>query len=378
MQLPTDAETDAVAPEPLRDAKDAHRSLAELARLVHDVISAPTLEYALTTVVRHVRKVMAVDISEVYLTDRGACEYVLLAGEGLPSRLFGAVRFGSGEGLIGRVAERAGPIALDDAATHPDYVFYEKTGEGDCHGFLGVPLTHQGLVLGVLVVRQRSGRSFQESDVAFLVTLTAQLAGAVAYAQAIASPVDTGPEGRAGAACLAGQPGAPGVAIGTVVVIFHPAALNEVPSAVYQAEAIARRVDVLSVGTNDLTQYLLAVDRTNPRVAQLLEAFHPAVLCALRDIAGAARAAGKPVACCGELAGDPASVLLLLGMGFDGLSMSVGALPRVRWVVRSFTREQMRRLAASALQCDKAESVRRLLSEALENAGLGGLVRAGK
>lgn len=723
---------------------------------------------------------MNVDVSEVYITDHDRCWHVLLAAEGLRSELVGNVRFDFGEGLIGRVAREASPLNLDNAASHPDYVFHSKTGEGSYHAFLGVPLTHRGRVLGVLVVRQRTCRRFHGSDIALLLTLAAQLAGAVAYAQVTAGPIDAPlPVGNGGTAHLEGQPGAPGIATGTGLVVFEPTALDtvpdrvpediakeetafraavdhtvqalstlesnlestiatecralfeayvlllscgelveatvqriragnwapgalrqtiedycysfdamedpylrergndlrvlgqrllsqlmakprvplqypqqtilaaeqvsaidlaevpegrlagvvsaqgsklshvailaqargvpavmgigehslqwldgrelaldgylgriylepkgvvrqelervkreeeeltetlatfrdrvaetqdglrvplnvnvasmaevkmaqeakaegvglfrtelpfmlhnrfpseqeqcniyrqvlkafapstvtirtldaggdkvlpylpirennpflgwrgirltldhpeiflgqirsilqaavglnnvqllfpminglkeledslrlfeqayqqlreeevavarpqigvmiEVPSAVYQAKELAQRVDFLSVGTNDLTQYLLAVDRTNPRVAKLLEPLHPAVLRALMEIVQAAHSANKPVSVCGELASDPASVLLLLGMGFDNLSVNVGALPRIRCVVCGFTRKRMHAIVEEALQCDRAESVRKILHQALEDVGLGGLVRAGK
>ena len=151
----------------------------------------------------------------------------------------------------------------------------------------------------------------------------------------------------------------------------------EVPSAVYQTEALARRVEFLSVGTNDLTQYLLAVDRNNERVAKLYDGLHPAVLHALMQVVEGARRHGKPVSVCGEMAGDPAAVLLLLGMGIDSLSMSVASLPRVKWVIRSFTRELARSLLDQALEMEHPAAIRALLNAALEQAGLGGLTRAG-
>ena len=760
------------------DRLDAKTAFLDLACLVKEVISASTLTQALQTVVHHMRKMMNVDVCEIYITDYEMSWHALLATEGLPPELVGHVHFSFGEGLIGRVAEQASPFNLDNATTHPDYVFHLKTGEGRYHGFLGVPLIHQRRVLGVLVVRQRVRRRFHESDVALLVTLAAQLASAVAYAQVTAESVGM-PQGHKDMAYLEGQPGAPGVVLGKGLVVFEGMALGtvpdrapedvkkeeaafrtavdrtvqelsvlsaslgsvvatqcralfeayvlllssdemvdatvqriregnwapgalrqvieehcshfdkmedpyfrerrsdifalgqrlldqlvtnqrvrsrypqqtilvgeqvsaidlaevpegrlvgvvssqgsklshvailahargvpavmgvgevslqrldgrelvldgylgrvyiepkgsvrqefvrvkreeqeltealslyrnrpaetpdglrvplgvnigsaaeaelaqgvaadsiglfrtelpfmlhnrfpseeeqcslyrqvlkvfaprmvtirtldaggdkvlpylpirennpflgwrgmrmtldhpeiflgqlrailraavglgnvqllfpmingvaeleeakrlfeqayqqlrqegiavvrprigvmiEVPSAVYQAKELAQRSDFLSVGTNDLTQYLLAVDRTNPRVAKLLEPLHPAVLMALMDIVRAARSVGKPVSVCGELASDPASVLLLLAMGFDGLSMSVGALPRIRCVVCGFTLERMHALLKTALQCDRAESVRKVLHRALEDVGLGGLVRAGK
>ncbi len=152
----------------------------------------------------------------------------------------------------------------------------------------------------------------------------------------------------------------------------------EVPSAVYQAEALARRVDFLSVGTNDLTQYLLAVDRNNARVAKLFDPLHPAVLRALVDVVAAGHRVGKPVSVCGETAGDPAVAVLLLGMGVDSLSIGAGDVPRIKWAIRSVRRDRARELLALALRHEEPQPIRKLLNEALEDAGLGGLVRVGK
>jgi phosphotransferase system enzyme I (PtsP) len=152
----------------------------------------------------------------------------------------------------------------------------------------------------------------------------------------------------------------------------------EVPSAVYQIDALARRVDFLSVGTNDLTQYLLAVDRNNSRVASLYDALHPSVLGALIQIMEGARRQQKPVSVCGEMAGDPVAALLLLGMGVNSLSSSVANLLRVKWVIRNFTVTQAREVLEQVMQLEDAKSIRRYVDQVLEKAGLGGLVRAGK
>ncbi len=165
---------------------------------------------------------------------------------------------------------------------------------------------------------------------------------------------------------------------GENVVMPPLGVMVEVPSAVYQAEAIARRVDFLSIGSNDLTQYLLAVDRNNSRVAGLYDALHPAVLQAIQDVVTAGHAQAKPVGICGEMAGDPVAAILLLGMGVDNLSMSVASLPRVKWVLRNFTQQRARELLSVALACEGADTVRLHLERALVDAGLGGLVRAGK
>jgi phosphotransferase system enzyme I (PtsP) len=154
--------------------------------------------------------------------------------------------------------------------------------------------------------------------------------------------------------------------------------LIEVPAAVYQATALAAQADFLSIGSNDLTQYMLAVDRGNPNVARLYDSLHPAVLRALREVARVGRRYGKPVSVCGEMAGDPAAVILLLGMGIDTLSMSAGSLLRIKWVVRTFTAEHARSVHRRTLRLDNSANIRQLLNSELDQAGLGGLIRAGK
>jgi phosphotransferase system enzyme I (PtsP) len=152
----------------------------------------------------------------------------------------------------------------------------------------------------------------------------------------------------------------------------------EVPSAVYQVQAMARRVDFFSIGSNDLTQYLLAVDRNNSQVAELYDALHPAVLRAIGQVIEDAHRSQRPVSVCGEMAGDPAAALLLLGMGIDSLSMSAASLLRVKWVVRSFSQGQARALLDEALQLEDGKAVRDLVHRSLERTGLGGLIRAGR
>jgi phosphotransferase system enzyme I (PtsP) len=151
----------------------------------------------------------------------------------------------------------------------------------------------------------------------------------------------------------------------------------EVPSAVYQVAAMAKRVDFFSIGTNDLTQYLLAVDRNNSRVASLYQSLHPAVLRAIRQVLDEAHRLGKPVSVCGEMAGDPAAVLALLGLGVNSLSMSASNLPRVKWVIRSFTRDEARNLLEQVWLLEDPRAIRELYNGVLEQGGLGGLVRAG-
>ncbi|MCU7915796.1 MAG: phosphoenolpyruvate--protein phosphotransferase [Candidatus Thiodiazotropha sp. (ex Gloverina cf. vestifex)] len=152
----------------------------------------------------------------------------------------------------------------------------------------------------------------------------------------------------------------------------------EVPAAVYQVEGLARRVDFLSVGTNDLTQYLLAVDRNNTHVADIYSDLHPAVLRALIQIVAGAKTYHREVSVCGEMAGNPATAVLLLGMGVESLSMNSGSLLRVKWVIRSVSKARAKALLQAALRCERASEVKALLVNALDDMGLGGLIRAGR
>ena len=135
----------------------------------------------------------------------------------------------------------------------------------------------------------------------------------------------------------------------------------EVPSVALLAEAFARHVDFFSVGTNDLTQFTLAVDRGNDLVAELYRELHPAVLGLVARTVRAARGAGIPVSVCGEIAADPRVTPLLVGLGIDTLSASPAYLTLVKRVVRAFTLDEAEDLAGRALRQPDAESVARLL-----------------
>ena len=140
-------------------------------------------------------------------------------------------------------------------------------------------------------------------------------------------------------------------------------AMIEIPSAVLVADSLAAEADFFSVGTNDLVQYLLAVDRGNQRVASLYDPCHPAVVRTLLAIFAAAQKAGIPAAVCGELGGDPLWAPLLIGLGVHELSMSPAALPEVRFVLRHSTAAELRQLAAQVVACDDAARTRVLLQE---------------
>ena len=153
-------------------------------------------------------------------------------------------------------------------------------------------------------------------------------------------------------------------------------AMLEVPSALLSVPALARYADFFSIGTNDLTQYLLAVDRNNPNVARLYNHLDPAVIRALYIVIRDARRSGKPVAVCGEMAADPGSAILLLGMGLQTFSMSAFGVLRIKWLIRSFSRRRAVQVLRRAMRMESPDSVRRLLDDELRRAGLGELVLA--
>lgn len=151
----------------------------------------------------------------------------------------------------------------------------------------------------------------------------------------------------------------------------------EVPSVIFQLEELAQRVDFFSVGSNDLTQYLLAVDRNNAQVASLHDAYHPAVLRALNSIAKQSAKYLVPLSLCGELAGEPAGALLLLAMGFDKLSMNGHNIARIKWVIRHVDFKRAKIILSHTLKLTTAKQVHSYLNEQLEQLGLGGFIRAG-
>jgi len=167
-----------------------------------------------------------------------------------------------------------------------------------------------------------------------------------------------------------GVPFDPEVSVGIMV---------EVPSAALMAKTFTQEVDFFSIGTNDLIQYALAVDRTNERVANLFSSAHPAVLMLIKEVIRAAKRSGTPVVCCGEMAGEPDSALMLLGMGLRRLSMTPRSIPEIKRLVRSMTMEQCTKVARRAASYDSErqvvnylrEEVSRILPEGLDGRSVG-------
>lgn len=157
------------------------------------------------------------------------------------------------------------------------------------------------------------------------------------------------------------QPFDPQISVGIMV---------ETPAAAVMASHLAQIVDFLSIGTNDLTQYTLAVDRGNPLIASLYTPLSPAVLQFVKQIIDAAHQFGKSVCVCGELAGDTQATLLLLGLGLDSFSVSARAIPAIKKVIRSVHFAAAQQLAQQALLQPTAADIHRLMTQSMEKLAL--------
>ncbi len=135
----------------------------------------------------------------------------------------------------------------------------------------------------------------------------------------------------------------------------------EIPSAALVADQLAKEVDFFSIGTNDLSQYTMAADRTNPKVADLSNAFYPAVLRLIRDVINAAHKEGKWVGMCGELAGEPLAAPILLGLGLDEFSMNPPMVPVVKQILRNLDSNEMKNLAELALQLESPKEIQQFV-----------------
>lgn len=151
----------------------------------------------------------------------------------------------------------------------------------------------------------------------------------------------------------------------------------EVPATVFQLKSFTKRVDFISVGTNDLIQYMMAVDRNNLQVKNLYSHFQPAVLSVLRKISQDCEKARIPLQICGEMAADPLAVLLLVGMGYSELSMNIGSLAKVKRAISRFELSEMQQLVAEIEAFETEAKIKDHLFKTMEKRGLGGLVRAG-
>lgn len=229
--------------------------LNTLRKIVQEVNAAKDLKAALTIIVQRVRESMGSQVCSVYLLDPESNRFVLMATEGLNKRSIGKVSMAPNEGLVGLVGSREEPLNLEDAASHPRYRYFAETGEERYASFLGAPIIHHRRVMGVLVVQQKERRQFDEGEEAFLVTMSAQLAGVIAHAEATGSIRGLGKQGKGiQETKFVGVPGAPGAAVGKAVVVLPPADLEVVPDrAVDDIEAeVARFRQALEAVRTDM------------------------------------------------------------------------------------------------------------------------------
>ncbi len=219
--------------------------LERLRSIVQAVNSAKDLRSALDIIVTRVSEAMDTEVCSVYLLDSDIDGHVLMASEGLKQEAVGHVSLAVGEGLVGLVAKQAEPVNLVDADKHPSFHYLPETGEEPFKSFLGVPIIHHRSVLGVLVVQNRERRRFDEGEEAFLITLSAQLAGVIAHAEATGAIEGTSPSGHKTAdTAFSGISGSSGVAIGHAVVVFPPADLRHVP--MRQARDIDHEIELFN------------------------------------------------------------------------------------------------------------------------------------
>ncbi|MYM60930.1 phosphoenolpyruvate--protein phosphotransferase [Vibrio sp. OCN044] len=152
----------------------------------------------------------------------------------------------------------------------------------------------------------------------------------------------------------------------------------EVPSMIYLLPLIAEKVDFVSIGTNDLTQYLLAVDRNNARVADVYESMHPSVVMALEHIHQTCEQLKLPVCICGELAGDPIGALLMVGLGYRSLSMNTSNVAKIKYLLRHTDSHELQDLATQALMKPYGNEIYTMMKTFFDDKGFSGFIRAGK
>lgn len=151
-------------------------------------------------------------------------------------------------------------------------------------------------------------------------------------------------------------------------------AMIEVPAIAYMMKELAMEVDFFSIGSNDLIQYMLAVDRANPKVSRFFDAFHPAVVRCLAELNAKARAYDRDIAVCGEIAGSPLGALMLLSFGYERLSMNYSELARVKYIVRRVSVSDLEQIGRQALTLGDSAAIRKLYSDYAQSMGLGRII----
>ena len=241
--------------------------LGMLRSIVQEVNSATDLSDVLGIIVSRVQEAMNTEVCSIYLLDPQQNRYILMATKGLNPDAVGKVSLGHSEGLVGLVGVREEPINLEHAQEHERYRYFPETGEERYESFLGVPIIHHKKVLGVIVVQQaNNSRRFDEGEEAFLVTVSAQLAGVIAHSEATSVIAGVSPTGeKAHDITFKGVAGAPGVAIGQSVVLFPPADLDAVPDR--EAENIDQDIALFESALESVRQ---DIQRVGERLSEQL------------------------------------------------------------------------------------------------------------
>ena len=201
--------------------------LTILRRIVLEFSQNAELESALLRMVSQVKSAMKTDCCSVYLADYQNQHFILTASDGLAKGSLGQTTIGFSEGLIGLVGQREEPINIADAKHHPHFIHAPEVEEDELAAFLGAPIIHQRKVLGILTIQQKEARGFTEDEEAFLVTISAQLAMAIANAEArglLGQKQDNGKWLKQ----LKGIAGAPGIALGQMVTIEPKANIDTI------------------------------------------------------------------------------------------------------------------------------------------------------
>lgn len=219
--------------------------LETLRRIVQEVDASPSLHEALDVMVNQVAKTMDVDVCSIYLLDDRNHRYVLMASHGLNPESVGHVSLHTSEGLVGLVGQREEIVNLENAPKHERFLYLPETGEEIYHSFLGVPVMYRRKVMGVMVIQNKESQHFSEAAESFLVTLCAQLSGAIAHAHVVGN-IDVFRKPNSGPTyqTFQGVAGADGIALGRAVILYPAADLNSIPDR--EAEDISEELQLLA------------------------------------------------------------------------------------------------------------------------------------
>ena len=200
--------------------------LITLRRIVLEFSQNTELDSALVRMVYQVKEALKTDCCSIYLADNQKQHFTLMASDGLSKHSLGKTTIGFSEGLVGLVSQREEPINIPDAKKHPDFIHAPEVEEDDLHAFLGTPIIHQRKMLGVISIQQKEARRFTENEEAFLVTLSAQLAMALANAE-VRVALNQKQGSTSIVKQLHGIAGSPGIALGNTMVIQPQANLSD-------------------------------------------------------------------------------------------------------------------------------------------------------